>query len=59
MSDIQDRGTYSETYEMLQKAFDNESKGRIQTYEWWKRIDSGNSIEDSPPSGQQSTSPDE
>jgi hypothetical protein len=44
---------------MLQKAFDNESKGRTQTYEWWKRIDSGNSIEDSPPSGQQSTSPDE
>jgi len=23
---------------MLQKTFDNETTGRTQTYEWWKRV---------------------
>jgi len=31
-------GPFSETYEMLQKAFDNEYTSQTQTFEWYKRI---------------------
>jgi len=34
---FQIRETYSDTSEMLQKAFDNEFMGWTQTYEWANR----------------------
>jgi histone-lysine N-methyltransferase SETMAR len=48
--------TFTETLEMLKQAFGNESMGRTQTYDWYKRFkDSRISIEDDPCSGLPST----
>jgi transposase len=45
---------------MLKQAFGNESMGRTQTYDWYKRFKYGrNSIEDDPRSGRPSTSTDD
>jgi transposase len=52
--------TFTETLEMLKHAFDNESIGRTQTYDWYKRFkDDRISIEDDSRSGRLSTSTDD
>jgi hypothetical protein len=54
------RKTFTETLEVLKQAFGNESMGRTQTYDWYKRFKHGRiSIEDDPRSGRPSTSTDD
>jgi hypothetical protein len=52
--------TFTETLEMLRQAFGNESMGRAQTCDWYKRFKDGRiSIEDDPRSVRPSTSTDD
>jgi hypothetical protein len=51
--------TFTETFEMLQKVFGDETTSRTRTYEWYRRFkDSQTSTEDDPHSGRPSTSTD-
>jgi hypothetical protein len=52
--------TFTETLEMLNQAFGNQSMGRTQTFDWYNRFkDDRISIEDDPRSGRPSTSTDD
>jgi hypothetical protein len=45
------RKSFTVTYKMLKRAFENEALGRTQMYEWWKRFKDGRTSADDPPSG--------
>ena len=49
--------TFTETFQMLQKAYGEDCFSRTQCYEWYQRFKSGRtSIEDDPKSGRPSSS---